>query len=49
VLAEFYVTVTRKLSPGMDTADARRVVRSLYAWQPVRVDTPIVSVDDLPG
>jgi predicted nucleic acid-binding protein len=35
VLAEFYVTVTAKLKPGMPAADARADVRALLAWQPV--------------
>jgi predicted nucleic acid-binding protein len=35
VLQEFYVTVTRKLDPGMDAEEARRDVRSLMAWRPL--------------
>ena len=35
VLAEFYVTVTAKLTPGMPAADARADVRALLAWRPV--------------
>lgn len=42
VLQEFYVTVTEKLRPGMDPDAARRDVRSLTSWQPVRVDAPVV-------
>ena len=38
VLQEFYVTVTRKLQPGLDLETARNVVRSLWAWQPVAVN-----------
>lgn len=38
VLQEFYVTVTRKLEPGLDSETARKVVRSLWAWQPVATD-----------
>jgi predicted nucleic acid-binding protein len=35
VLHEYYVTVTRKLSPGLSPASARRDVTSLLAWEPV--------------
>ena len=35
VLTELYVTLTRKLTPGLDRESARKVVRSLWAWQPV--------------
>lgn len=38
VLAELYVTLTRKLTPGLDGESARKVVRSLWTWQPVRMD-----------
>ena len=38
VLTEFYWTVTRKLRPGLDTAVARRYVRTLLAWEVVAVD-----------
>jgi predicted nucleic acid-binding protein len=38
VLQEFYVTVTRKLDPGLDPETARKLVRALWAWQPVSVD-----------
>lgn len=34
VLQEFYVIVTGKLRPGLDRETARKVVRSLWAWQP---------------
>jgi predicted nucleic acid-binding protein len=37
VLQEFYVTVTRKLNPGMSASDARADVRALLAWEPVVV------------
>ncbi len=37
VLNEYYVTVTRKLSPGTAVEDARRDIRNLVAWQPVRL------------
>ena len=35
VLNEFYVTVTRKLSPAMPIADARADVLDLGEWNPV--------------
>jgi predicted nucleic acid-binding protein len=37
VLQEFYVTVTAKLSPGMDREAARRDVQALLAWKPLSV------------
>lgn len=38
VLHEFYVTVTRKLHPGLTRAEARDEVRNLLAWRPVVLD-----------
>lgn len=38
VLTELYVTLTRKLNPGLNEETARRVVRALWAWQPVMLD-----------
>ncbi|WP_119354674.1 PIN domain-containing protein [Azohydromonas sediminis] len=38
VLNEFYVTVTRKLSPAMPPGDARAEVRRFQRWQPWLVD-----------
>jgi predicted nucleic acid-binding protein len=32
VLHEYYVTVTRKLDPGLPAADARSDVRALFHW-----------------
>jgi predicted nucleic acid-binding protein len=43
VLQEFYATVTRRLQPGLEPEAARRVVRSLLAWQPVVVDHRLIS------
>jgi len=37
VLQEFYVTVTRKLRPGMSPTDAQREVRALMAWVPIEI------------
>ncbi len=42
VLQEFYVTVTAKLDPGLDKELARREVRALLAWQPLRVDARLL-------
>lgn len=42
VLQEFYVTVTRKLKPGLVAADARSEVRTLYAWDPVPADAVVM-------
>jgi predicted nucleic acid-binding protein len=38
VLQEYYVTVTRKLRPGMDPEDARDDVSALRAWRPLAPD-----------
>lgn len=38
VLQEYYVTVTRKLSPGLEASVARSDVRALQAWGPCQVD-----------
>ncbi len=38
VLHEFYVTVTRKLTPGLPFDAARSDVRDLLAWRPVALD-----------
>ena len=35
VLNEYYVTVTRKLKPGLPKVDARDDVDTLLAWQPL--------------
>jgi predicted nucleic acid-binding protein len=42
VLHEFYVTVTRKLDPGMSTERARAEVRDLSTWNPVPVDETLL-------
>jgi predicted nucleic acid-binding protein len=41
VLQEFYVTVTRKLRPGLDPAEAQHLVRTLLPWSPVEI-TPTI-------
>lgn len=38
VLNEFYVTVTRKLDPGMTPEDAWADVRALFSWDPQPAD-----------
>ena len=38
VLQEYYVTVTRKLSPGIDRGRARAQVRRLFTWAPFAPD-----------
>jgi predicted nucleic acid-binding protein len=42
VLTEYYVTVTRKLRPGMAADDARADVRDLLAWKPLATTPEIV-------
>ncbi|MDE0189310.1 MAG: PIN domain-containing protein [bacterium] len=43
VLNEYYVTVTRKLHPGMSMGDARADVRDLMSWNPTPVDAALLS------
>ena len=42
VLQEYYVTVTRKLDPGLSPDETREDIRDLAAWRPVRIDEAIV-------
>jgi predicted nucleic acid-binding protein len=42
VLHEYYVTVTRKLVPGLPVDDARRDVRDLSQWRPLSLDGSMV-------
>jgi predicted nucleic acid-binding protein len=42
VLGEFYITVTGKLSPGLDPLEAREILRSLFAWRPLHVDSAAI-------
>lgn len=44
VLNEFYVTVTRKLQPGMSPEDAWVDVASLTAWNPAPTDVESLHV-----
>lgn len=42
VLEEYYVTVTRRLRPGLSPTDARADVRDLFAWGPVPLDAVVI-------
>ena len=42
VLNEYYVTVTRKLDPGMSAAMAWKDVLALMAWDPLPVDSGLL-------
>lgn len=42
VLSEFYITVTRKMSPGLPADLARRDVRALLAWHPLPSDAVVL-------
>ncbi len=42
VLSEFYVTVTRKLQPGLRHEDAWDDVDALLAWQPQNLDEAVM-------
>ena len=42
VLAEYYVTVTRRLRPPVSTDDAWNDVKSLLAWQPQSFDAVLL-------
>jgi predicted nucleic acid-binding protein len=42
VLHEFYVTVTRKLSPGLERAQARELVRRYLTWGVAGGDTSLL-------
>ena len=43
VLQEFYVTVTRKLDPGLEPADARSEIDDLAAWKPLANDQSLMT------
>ena len=38
VLQEFYAIATRKLAPGMAPEKARKIVQTLFQWNPSRID-----------
>lgn len=42
VLQELYVTLTRKLRPGLGPEEARAEVRTLLPWQPIAADPGIM-------
>jgi len=42
VLQEYYVTVTRKLRPGLSIAAAREDLRALMEWRPVVTDSALI-------
>lgn len=41
-LNEYYVTVTRKLNPGLEPQEAWQDVEDLLAWDPVTVDAALM-------
>lgn len=42
VLSEYYVTVTRKLSPGLPAEDAWDDVTAMFSWRPQPVDDAVL-------
>ena len=42
VLQEYYVTVTRKLRPGLPASIARDDVRALIEWNPIATDAALL-------
>ncbi|HUF61506.1 MAG TPA: hypothetical protein VMN36_05475 [Verrucomicrobiales bacterium] len=42
VLQEFYVVATRKLSPGLEPAVARKEVGELLAWRPALITSAVL-------
>lgn len=42
VLHEFYVTVTRKLRPGLGRESAQAAIRDFTAWRPVPLDEAVL-------
>lgn len=42
VLAEYYVTATHKLKPGLSAESARRNVRTYLAWHPIVTDSRLI-------
>jgi len=43
VLNEFYVTVTKKIKPGMSKKTARADIADLLSWNPVPLDTKVLN------
>jgi predicted nucleic acid-binding protein len=44
VLSEYYVTLTRKLKPGIAPDDAWDDVQSLMSWEPQQIDRELLSL-----
>jgi predicted nucleic acid-binding protein len=44
VLSEYYVTLTRKLKPGIEADDAWDDVRALMAWEPQPIDCEVLKM-----
>ena len=44
VLEEYYVTMTKKLHPGLPPEDARADVTDFLAWRPVPIDGSLVRI-----
>jgi predicted nucleic acid-binding protein len=42
VLSEYYVTVTRKLDPGLGRDEAWQDIRALLAWEPQTIDSELL-------
>ncbi len=42
VCSEYYVTVTRKLNPGISEKEAWKDVEALFAWEPLPVDKKVI-------
>jgi len=42
VMNEYYVTVTRKLKPGLSKEQARADLRALAVWQPLEISATLI-------
>ena len=42
VLQEYNSTVTTRLKPGLEPADARNDIRALFAWRPIPVNGDVI-------
>lgn len=42
VLLELYATLTHKLEPRFEAAEAKEIVRKFSVWQPVAADLPVL-------
>jgi len=43
VLSDYYLTVSRKLDPGLSPEDAWSDVATYFAWRPLPMDEPLIS------